>query len=63
MLHQHQSKAIEVIMNATYPEEGTIVVEMGAEGYPGLFIADQAIQIIVNTPKVEFKPQYFWKLN
>jgi len=62
---KHVREAVNCIKNAVYPDEGGIVVDLGVnvEGFYGWYTPEEAIKTIVDFPRIEFKPKYFWKLD
>jgi hypothetical protein len=64
MTQSHITTALNTIKGAVAPAKGEIVFDLGfgIEGFGGLYTAAEAVRVILDNPRVEFKPVSFWQL-
>jgi hypothetical protein len=64
MTTTHINTAITAILGAVAPQTGEVVFDLGSgvEGFGGWYTSEEAIKIIRENPRIEFKPVSYWTL-
>jgi hypothetical protein len=64
MTTTHITAAINAILGATAPQKGEVVFDLGfgVEGFGGWHTTSEAIKIVRDNPRIEFKPVSYWRL-